>query len=66
MVYMDDGSHPIVSRYISSFSSTFFLPLSNVLSPLRVESVGLSFQFHRLLLIVPSFTLVASDVKRHR
>ena len=30
VVYMDDGSHPIARRYVSSFSSTFFLPFVSV------------------------------------
>ena len=63
---MDDGSHPIVRRYVFSFSSTFFLPPANVLSPLRIGSVVYCFWFHRSLFLVPSFTLVASDVKRCR
>ena len=65
MGYMDDGSHPIVRRYVSSFFHRSFLPPASVLSPLRFDSVVYWSQFHRLLFLVPSFTLVVSDVKRH-
>ena len=59
---MDDGSHPIVRRHISSFSSTSFLPLANVLSPLRVSSIVYCLLFHRSQLIVPSFSAFSSIV----